>query len=613
MRKKGPAKKRKAERTSSLSKKMMLMALVIALTTSVLIGINVYYYMQTYSRETAANLAHDLLEQYGQKVDNEISEIEQIAFTLMRNENIVDLLRDEYTYASERYEQRLMVEDDLYAMTDYNKNVFGLYVFSRRQEQYYNLMSPSLRTDYVIEDEPWYDRAAHKEGQIVYREKDDKFIIPRDQPEISYIRYIYGFPDNTFLGVLEADLGLDFLEPLSQTERDNSQFSFFVTDAGGRVMYLESEHLGGDARNMIEELSVALPEQLSGEITDVRAQGEGMLVSMYRSDQTGWIYGGVMAVNTATSLTTTVATIIFFSIAIAFIFALLFSRYMGIKLFGPLQELRAAMYRIKENDLNVRAEVRSNDEIGDVALMFNDMATSLDNLINTVFALETDKKELALRKSESEMEALQSQINPHFLYNTLESISMTARINHDAQAQKMAIALGRLLRLSIFRGEKIVPVTEEIEHAQCYISIQKIRYEDKFEVSFDIEESVLELYTLKIVLQPVIENAIIHAIEPLAGTGQIHIKMRREECLKIYVRDNGVGMPPKIMNELNKRLAAGEGYGDNGSIGLTNTNRRIRLHFDSELYGLRILESSKKGTVVLITLPLLTGEDRKND
>lgn len=613
MRKKGPDKKRKAERTSSLSKKMMLMALVIALTTSVLIGINVYYYMQTYSRETAANLAHDLLEQYGQKVDNEISEIEQIAFTLMRNENIVDLLRDEYTYASERYEQRLMVEDDLYAMTDYNKNVFGLYVFSRRQEQYYNLMSPSLRTDYVIEDEPWYDRAAHKEGQIVYREKDDKFIIPRDQPEISYIRYIYGFPDNTFLGVLEADMGLDFLEPLSQTERDNSQFSFFVTDAGGHVMYLESEHLGGDARNMIEELSVALPEQLSGEITDVRAQGEGMLVSMYRSDQTGWIYGGVMAVNTATSLTTTVATIIFFSIAIAFIFALLFSRYMGIKLFGPLQELRAAMYRIKENDLNVRAKVRSNDEIGDVALMFNDMATSLDNLINTVFALETDKKELALRKSESEMEALQSQINPHFLYNTLESISMTARINHDAQAQKMAIALGRLLRLSIFRGEKIVPVTEEIEHAQCYISIQKIRYEDKFEVSFDIEESVLELYTLKIVLQPVIENAIIHAIEPLAGTGQIHIKMRREECLKIYVRDNGVGMPPKIMNELNKRLAAGEGYGDNGSIGLTNTNRRIRLHFDSELYGLRILESSKKGTVVLITLPLLTGEDRKND
>ena len=190
---------------------------------------------------------------------------------------------------------------------------------------------------------------------------------------------------------------------------------------------------------------------------------------------------------------------------------------------------------------------------------------------------------------------------------------MTARINHDAQAQKMAIALGRLLRLSIFRGEKIVPVTEEIEHAQCYISIQKIRYEDKFEVSFDIEESVLELYTLKIVLQPVIENAIIHAIEPLAGTGQIHIKMRREECLKIYVRDNGVGMPSKIMNELNKRLAAGEGYGDNGSIGLTNTNRRIRLHFDSELYGLRILESSKRGTVVLITLPLLTGEDREND
>ena len=593
--------------TTNLSRKLIMISMAIVLITSVLIGISVFYFMAGYSRESERELAHDLLEQYGQNIDNVFAEIERIAFLIARDQNVVDLLEDKYTYIEERYNQQLVVEDDLYASMNYSQHIFGIYLFAESGEQYYNILSPAIDETYTIQEEPWYNRAVEGNVQLVYRETDGKFMVARKAPLLSYVRYIYQFPDDTYLGALEIDINADFFEPTSRLDTADSHdsVSFFVMTEEGEMVFQEGESLGDDMAGQILKQAEAEQENQARDIS----AGDSVTLSWMRSEQTGWIYGSVVEMDVFPALLSAVTTIIVVAIGIAFVCALFFSRYMGVKLFAPLQQLREAMYCVKGNDLSVRANIQSKDEIGEVASMFNGMVESLDNMVHTVIALEADKKELVFRKLESEMEALQAQINPHFLYNTLESISMTARMNHDIPAQKMAVSLGKLLRLSIVRGEKVGSLTEEIEHAQCYLEIQKIRYEEKFDAYFDVDEQALEARTLKIILQPVIENAILHGIEPMQGKGKIVIRIRREgQLLKIAVEDNGVGMAPDTMEAMNQALAEGKNVSGKGSIGMTNTSRRIRLHFGAGPYGLRIVSSGAEGTTVEITLPFITEE-----
>lgn len=258
----------------------------------------------------------------------------------------------------------------------------------------------------------------------------------------------------------------------------------------------------------------------------------------------------------------------------------------------PIQGLVKAM-----KDFETKAEefsyqpVHGSSEILDLSDSFGHMVVQIQELMEKV-----RNEEITLRKTE--LKALQAQINPHFLYNTLDAIGWLCEEERNKDAVEMVNALARLFRISISKGHELIPIEKEVEHARSYLMIQNFRYKNQFVYSFDIEEECLPYLCNKITLQPIIENAIYHGINRMVDEGRIDIKIFREgESIVFTVADNGVGMSSEQCAGILKREP-----GDQTGIGIKNVNDRIKIYFGEE-YGITIDSEEDEGTVVSIRMP----------
>ncbi|ULO09040.1 histidine kinase [Paenibacillus sp. 19GGS1-52] len=226
------------------------------------------------------------------------------------------------------------------------------------------------------------------------------------------------------------------------------------------------------------------------------------------------------------------------------------------------------------------------------------MVTRIDELLKAVYA-EQDQKRVA------ELRALQAQINPHFLYNTLDMIKWTALIQKANNAAEMVSLLSRLLRISLGKPEETVTVEEEIEHVQCYLGIQKFRFNYNIETEFEMDDDVRLLQTPKLILQPIVENAMIHAFADQESGGRITISCCKVpgQGVRFEVADNGKGMDPAFARSLLTEPIPGAGK--TGGIGLANVDERIKL-ICGKMYGIEIQSEPGIGTTIRIMLPLMT-------
>ncbi|MBI9096697.1 MAG: Cache 3/Cache 2 fusion domain-containing protein [Sphaerochaeta sp.] len=271
--------------------------------------------------------------------------------------------------------------------------------------------------------------------------------------------------------------------------------------------------------------------------------------------------------------------------------------FLGRRIAKPITQITKKIWDLSEGEANLSSslEVYSNDEVGRLAEYFNTFVKKLKNLND----LERHGIDIMLR--DTQMNALQAQINPHFLYNTLETIRFMIT-QKDERAVEMVKLLAKLFRISIGEGESYVTLRKELEHAQLYINLQQYRYSDRFSVIYDIEEPLLDLYTLKFILQPIVENSIIHAFDHMGYDGVITISAHAMEGkILVSVQDNGQGMDRLTLDRVHSNLRESSKI---NSVGLRNVHDRILLNFGSEYY-LKI-ESNDEGTEVLMLLPYLT-------
>lgn len=272
--------------------------------------------------------------------------------------------------------------------------------------------------------------------------------------------------------------------------------------------------------------------------------------------------------------------------------ALLTSWILSRLLSRPLRDLSSAMEEFEAGaDHFTYRPASGAREVRELSASFSHMVLRIQQLMSTV-----RQEEINLRKTE--LKALQAQINPHFLYNTLDSIAWMCEQGRSDDAVKMIHALARLFRISISRGHELIPVAKEIEHAENYLEIQKYRYKNQFTYSFDVDPGCLDYYCNKITLQPIIENAIMHGLDLMVEEGHIHVQVRQEgEDVVFVVRDNGVGMSPEQV-----RAILEEDAQDRTGIGIKNVNDRLRIYFGSQ-YGLRITSELDMGTTVELRMP----------
>ena len=254
-----------------------------------------------------------------------------------------------------------------------------------------------------------------------------------------------------------------------------------------------------------------------------------------------------------------------------------------------------AMKKVEEGDLSVKLDGKGYEEAMELTGSFNVMVSKMDALMNNVY--QEQKK---LRKAE--MKALQAQINPHFLYNTLDSILWLNRDGKREEIQVMVEALTRLFRIGLSRGKDIISIRDEIAHVESYLKIQAIRYGDKFDYMVDVDETFMDFQVPKLILQPLVENAIYHGLKLKAGKG--HIEIRTVDLVKDYqilVKDTGKGIPPEKLKMLNE-LLQGSTEASVKVYGVANVNERIKILFGNQ-YGLRFQSEENIGTTAILYLP----------
>lgn len=399
-------------------------------------------------------------------------------------------------------------------------------------------------------------------------------------------------------GVVLLDLRVSVIANQFQDTSLGQRGFLFISDAQGGIVY-------APRNDVIYRIPVAAvfetrrPLHMSfagmGKPSDDALAVDYQILSQ-QSNYTGWITSAVISLNETLKEVNSIRIYSLIIGGLTLALAIIAAFFFTASIARPVIALEHLMKRAEEGDLAVRFSGSGDDEISRLGGSFNTMISEIGNLIEQVYH---DQKV----QRESELRILQEQIKPHFLYNTLDTIHWMARERHADDIVSLVEALTTLFRIGLSRGAEMIPLSRELDHTRSYLLIQKARYEDKFDWSIEVDDSLLGVPVLKLILQPLVENAIYHGIKERRGQGNLTVRVWREEdCLILQVRDDGVGLSKVQLQTLNQQLVEGYGRSEVAGYGIFNVNERIRLSFGPE-FGVRFRETSDPGCIVEIRHP----------
>lgn len=404
-------------------------------------------------------------------------------------------------------------------------------------------------------------------------------------------------------GVLLVDMNYSTIEQMmSRINGINSYQYFYLCDGNGELIYHPKRMQIGVGDYKENNMTAATyADGTHEEVFD----GERRIISVNTVSYTGWKLVSVIPMSGVLMGTESMQLFTVLVLLSTILALLVINRLVTIRITSPL-------LRLNESILEMEGGIPDPDGvyIGGPAEVEH-LGKSLQSSFSQVNALMEDVVREQDERRRSELDALQSQINPHFLYNTLDSIVWMIEGERNADAVFMVTQLASLFRVSLSKGRTVISIKDELVHARNYMNIQKVRYKDAFEVYWDVDDEILNYCTVKLILQPVLENALYYGIDPMGDEGEIVVSGKKEGTdIYLKVSDNGLGMPEEVVEQL---LVDEERVHKHGSgVGLINVHKRIMLRFGPE-YGLRIESEPDEGTTVTIHLPCVpyTEENRK--
>ncbi len=355
-------------------------------------------------------------------------------------------------------------------------------------------------------------------------------------------------------------------------------------------------------------LDLQILERDSG-YDSLNIEGVQTLVAFHTSPKTGWKIVSVVPFHEVSGTIANVRNSIYIIAGAAVLLVILFSRYLSQVITSPLFQLREYMRKAETGNFSLRVPLHRSDEFGMLTKTFNRMLERLESYKERVFLSEMREMKLQLLNRESELMALQMQINPHFLYNTLNTMRCIGEVYEVKEVAEMSESLGDMFKYSI-EHNRYKRLEEEIRHVKSYLSIIQIRYQGLVHCHYDIPEQLNELPVLKLIVQPLVENAVEHGIIPMGGAGNIEIKARmdKDSVLVIQVHDDGIGIPePKLLEIQDTLRSLDDSFTSEawsaGHIGLDNVQQRLRLNYGRK-GRLTIQSKPHQGTTVQICIPI---------
>lgn len=403
-----------------------------------------------------------------------------------------------------------------------------------------------------------------------------------------------GLPEQ---GVLLIDMNFSGIQQLlEKANSDSSSEYIYLCSGSGEIIYHPRMSLIN--AGLYPEDNLSLQGRSDGSYTGF-FNGQQRTTIIKTVSYTGWKLVSVIPLATFSIGMGKTQYFLVMVIAFALLGILFTNLFVSGNVIRPLLRLDDSVRDLENGNLNPEIYIGGPQEVEHLGRTLQTSVQKINQLMADVLSEQEEKRR-------SELDALQSQINPHFLYNTLDSVVWMIEGGHDEGAVYMIRQLASLLRISISQGRTIIPIKDEIRHARSYMNIQQIRYKNTFRVSFDIPEEIMDLCTVKLIIQPILENAIYYGVQSMDGDGEILVSGSLEGGdVYLDVTDNGLGMPEEQVERLLREPSEGEedpaGRHGNG-VGLRNVHSRIQLRFGRQ-YGLEIASEPDEGTRVRIHLP----------
>ncbi|EMS70661.1 sensor histidine kinase [Ruminiclostridium cellobioparum] len=404
----------------------------------------------------------------------------------------------------------------------------------------------------------------------------------------------------SYAGLLTIDIGLDDFNAILENIKPTPDSVTYVIDNNRNInICSDSSALGKNINDIIPAFSsVDLLNEKYGSFNS-SINNEAYFIAHKKIESIGWSIINISPRNKLYGILDTFKAVMYMGFFIFFIIGILMSLFLSENIAYPIRRLAKSMNNVQNGNFDNTLDYKRNDEFSYLVDTYNLMIRKIKELIDKLYVSELNKKE-------AELKSLQAQINPHFLYNTLDSVNWLAIRNNVPDISKMVTSLSDFFRYSLSKGRNIISIADELNQVNSYLSIQQIRFKDKLDFSFDISHEVRNYLTIKLILQPIVENSIIHGIEKTGLKGNIIIKAdKKEDLIVISVIDNGAGADIEELNALLEETTR-----PSKSYGIKNVNDRIKHTFGPD-YGIQFIKNEGPGLTVTITFPATNSLDQK--
>ena len=459
-----------------------------------------------------------------------------------------------------------------------------------------------LKPGIDVTSEPWFTQAMHQTENLHFAAPAVQNLFIDTEGQYSWIISLSSAVEITEgksvkTGVLLIDLRYNGISELFNNISLPGDGYLFLNDTDGKLIYHPRRQLL--ATGLAKEINRELAGYPDGAYMMRGAAGQKEVI-VRSAGYTGWSVIGIIpdqALNMGALQNIVFVLFIFF---MYFAIIVLVNAALSGRVTDPVQRLELSVRQVESGSDETKIYVGGSREIQQLGMSIQHMVDLMRKLTNDVVEEQTQKQK-------SELNALQAQINPHFLYNTLDILVWMIEKGQPEEALKIVSALGKFFRLSLSKGKNIITVSDELEHVRNYLKIQHMRYKNKFTYRIEADYETLGLSTIKLVLQPIVENSIYHAMDFMSDDGEIVISSNlNENCLYLCVEDNGPGMIPEQADG----MLTHERTGTFGSgIGLKNVHERIMLYFGKD-YGVTVESEPDVGTKVILKMPAIVYEEK---
>lgn len=564
----------------------------------------VSYTRWAHTAETqAVEFNNKIIGQISRNIDYNIKEVERISLTPFSDPDIQRILRKTvYGNELEMVNDQSNMDKMIFNLVTLRPDIVGVYVFPLNYADsdriFYRSTSIGLKNGYDPSEEEWYDKALRANGQkVLIGTHLETQVIREPKKVFSLARKIKDVDYHKDLGVILINANLKAIREICKDSSMGKNGKIIITDQDGYVVYHTDEaEIGAKLDDGYSEVFSSQDSYFKREIN-----GKTMIFSSTKSDYTKWTVIGVIPLKELSGNMVTVRNITIFIALGCVLMGVIVAVFIARGISRPLKQLQKLMSEVEKGNFDIQTRSTSHDEVGQLSYSFNIMIMKIKDLIKTVYDSQ-------LLKKEAEFSALQSQINPHFLYNTLEVIRSIALEHGIKSIMDISKSLAKLFRYSISRDKEFVAIKEEIDYITNYLYIQKQRYGDKFDVIYNVDDEIYRYKCIRLLLQPLVENAVYHGMEMKMGKGLIEIKGLKEgNDICFQVMDDGIGINKEKAEMLNNAMQNVEStlHGNKQStmgIGVLNVNARIKLYY-GEQYGLRVGSQPDFGTIVEIRIP----------